>query len=327
MMKKLVRVGKAFPIRFFAAISLLLCLSADGAFAAQKRKPASTADCASPSHKNKPPCAVENPTGQVTVFWPKFGMSNAVARTLTSKIEVWIDKTNVGMVDGGSPLTLSLPNGLHKLELKPYDDYLENIRPIKETQITVSWQKPLYFQIVDQGVVIAASELDAATAQAALAGKEVPKDEPKTSTSLASLFGSEPKDKPNASPSPAAPSNDTATPSGSGTVYLYWPKPGLGLSFLDGLATDLPVYLDGKRIGAVKLGEYLVLKTPSGEHNLALDVGLPAGRLLKKDFVLGVGSTRHFHIENHDAVRLFEDTPEEAVDHAKGLRQREVVLQ
>ena len=100
-------------------------------------------------------------------------MGNAVARAFSSKIEVWIDKANAGMVNSSQPLTLSLPNGAHKLELKPFDDFLENIRPIRETQITVSAQKTLYFQIVDQGVVITVSELDAATAQAALAGEEV----------------------------------------------------------------------------------------------------------------------------------------------------------
>jgi hypothetical protein len=348
-MGMMIWAGKAFPNRFFVAISLLLCLVADGAFAAEKRKSARTTDCASGTHKNKPPCAVENPTGQVTVFWPKLRMGNAVTRLFNSKIEVWIDKTNVGTVNSDEPLTVSLPNGTHKLELKPYDDYLENIRPIKETQITVSAQKPLYFQIVVQGVVITISELDAATAQAVLSGKEPnipapaptpastatstptstpqaavssnpPKDTPGTFSSLAAIFGKE--------TSPAAPaSSDPNTPAGTGTVYLYWPRPGISLSFLDDLATDLPVFLDGKRIGGVKVGDYLVIKTTSGEHALGLDVGLPAGRLLKQDFVLGAGSTRHFHVENHDSVRMFEDTPEEAAGHAKGLKQRAVTVQ
>jgi hypothetical protein len=121
--------------------------------------------------------------------------------------------------------------------------------------------------------------------------------------------------------------NDTRTPSGAGTIYLYWPKPGLGLGFLDQYASDIPVFLDGKRIGAVKLGEYLALKAAPGEHALALDVGLQNGRLLKKDFILGAGSASHFHIENQDAVRMFEDSPEEAADFAKGLKQREVAMQ
>ncbi len=327
MMKQLVRVGKAFPNRLFVAISLLLCLSADGASAAQTRKPASTSDCASASNTNKPPCVVESPAGQVTVFWPKLRMSNALARTVNSKMEVWIDKAMAGMVVGDTPLTVSLPNGPHKLELKPYDDYLENIRPTKETQITVSAQKPLYFQIIDQGFAITAGELDTSTAQAVLSGKE-PAEERNASTSQAAVSGNEPKDKPNASPSQAALArNDTRMPSGSGTIYLYWPRPGLGLSFLDKFGTDLPVFLDGKRIGAVQIGEYLVVKAPSGEHALGLDVGLSYGRLLKKDFILGAGSTRYFHVENHDTVRMLEDSPEEAADYAKGLKQREEIVQ
>ena len=113
----------------------------------------------------------------------------------------------------------------------------------------------------------------------------------------------------------------------AGTIYLYWPRPGLGLAFLDQYANDLPVFLDGKRIGAVKLGEFLTVKMPPGEHALGLDVGLSNGRLLKKDFLLGAGSTSHFHIENQDAVRMVEDSPEEAADLVKGLRQREVLAQ
>ncbi len=329
MMKKLVRVGKAFPNRIFVAISLLLCLSADGASAAQTGKRASPTDCASAANKGKPPCAIESPTGQVTIFWPKLHMGNAVARAVSSKIEVWIDKTMVGMVNGGSPLTLSLPNGPHKLELKPFDDFLENIRPTKETQITVSGQKPLYFQIVDQGFAPTVSELDVSTAQAVLSG-DAPKDEGKEErnvpTSQAAVAGKEPKNKPSVKPSPAAlAANDTQTASASGTIYLYWPRPAAVFGFLDKYSTDLPVFLDDKRIGAVKIGEYLVVKVPPGEHALGLNVGLSGGRLLKKDFVIGAGSTRHFHVENHDTVRMLEDSPEEAADYTKGLTQREVV--
>src|SRR5262249_19096171 len=144
MMKQLVRAGRVFPNPLFVAVSLLLCLSAVGASAAPKGKPT---DCSSPSNKNKPPCAVESPTGQVTVFWPKRGLTDRLARSMNSKIEVWIDKTNVGVVLGDVPLTVSVPNGPHTLKLKVFDDYLENIRPVRETQITVSPQNPLYFQI------------------------------------------------------------------------------------------------------------------------------------------------------------------------------------
>lgn len=334
MMKRLVRGGKAFPNRFFVAIGLLLCLFADGAAAAPTHKSASPADCA--SNKNRPPCVAESPTGQVTVFWPKLHMGNAIGRAVESKIEVWIDKANAGMVKGNAPLTVSLPNGPHKLALKPYDDWLENVRPVKETEITVSAQKPLYFQIIHQGFAITAGELDAATAQAVLSGKE-PTAERNAPTSQAALPSQEPKDKPNALPPPAAlagnptaalAGNDANLPSGSGTIYLYWPSPALGFGFLDKFSTDVPVFLDGKRIGAMTNGDYLVVKLPSGEHSLGLDVGLSSGRLLKQDIVLGMGSTRYFHVERQDAFRIFEDSPEEAADHAKkASRQREVSVQ
>ena len=334
MLKQLVRVGNAFPNRLFVAVSLLLCLCADGAWAAQSRKPAGTLDCASASNKNKPPCVVESPTGQVTVFWPKLRASNAVGQVLESKMVVWIDKARVGMVDGDAPLTLSLPNGPHTLELRPYDDWLENIRPPKQTQITVSAQKPLYLQIIHQGWSIAASELDASTAQAALSGGEA-KDEGKASPSQAAVSDKEPKDKAEAPSFLAAlfsdetkTNKDAKAPSGPpATIHFYWPRPALDFGFLDKFNTAVPVLLNGKRIGAITTGEYLVVNVPSGEQVLALDVGLSSGRLLKQDFILGAGTTRYFHVQHHDEFRMMEDSPEEAADYAKGLRQREVSAQ
>jgi len=335
MMQQLVWVGKALPSRFFIAMSLLLCLSTNGFSASQTRKSVSTTDCSS-GNKNKPPCVGESPTGQVTVFWPKFHMSNAISRTVNSKMEVWVDKAKVGMVIGETPLTLSLPNGPHKLELRPFDDYLENIRPTKETQITVSAQKPLYFQILDQGFSITASELDAPTAQAVISGAE-PAQQSAPTPQIA-VSGSQPKDKPSASPSqatlvsnnaniPSAATPSAAIPSASSTVYLYWPRPNLGLGFLDKYTTDYPVFLDEKRIGVIAGGDFIVVKTTPGEHSIGMNVGLPYGRLLKQDFVVGAGATRHFHVEQQDAFRMFEDDEEEAADHAKGLKQRAVSAQ
>jgi hypothetical protein len=288
MMKQFVRVGEAFPNRLFVAISVLLCLPADGAFTAQPRKPSSATDCASPSNKNRPPCAVESPTGFVTVFRPKLS-SNAVGRLFKSQVEVWIDNTLVGTVKGDAPLILSLPNGPHTFTLKRHDDAFETMGRTREAQITVSAKKPLYFQIIDQGQGISAGELDACTGQALLAG------------------------------------DDTKMASSSGTIYLYWPRPSVGLGFLDKFATDLPVFLDGKRIGAVKLGEYLALTVPAGQHVLGLDVGSGVGPRLKNDFILGAGSTRNFRVEHADTVRMFEESSEEAADSGKGLKQREVI--
>ena len=354
MLKQLVRVGNAFPNRLFVAVNLLLCLCmclcADGVWAAQTRKPASTPDCTSASNKNKPPCVVESPTGQVTVFWPKLRASNAVGQVLELNMEVWVDKARVGMVKEDAPLTVSLPNGPHTLELKPYDDWLENIRPPKATQITVSAQRPLYLQIIHQGWTITASELDAPTAQAVLSGGE-PKDEGKASPSqpatsqaagqantsqantsqaavpdkepkkdegvLVALFGGDTKT-----------SKEAKAPSGPpATIHLYWPRPALDFGFLDKFNSAVPVVLNGKRVGAITSGEYLVMQVPSGEHVLGLDVGLPIYGVLKRDFILGAGTTRYFHVEHHDEFRMVEDSPEEAADYGKGLRQREVSAQ
>ena len=204
------------------------------------------------------------------------------------------------MVNQDAPLTLSLPNGPHTIELRPYDDWLENIRLPKQTQITVSAQKPLYLQIIHQGWSITASELDATTAQAVLSGGE-PKGEGSASTSQAAVSDKETKDKAegpsllSALFSHDTTSNDVKTPSGPpATVHLYWPRPALDFGLLDKFNTPVPVFLNGKRIGAITTGEYLVVTVPSGEQALGLDVGLSSGRLLKQGFVLGAGTTRYF---------------------------------
>jgi len=157
-----------------------------------------------------------------------------------------------------------------------------------ETKIAVSGGNPLYFQVIENGV----SELDAATAYALLSG------------------------------------NVTRLPSGTGTIYFYWPKSGFEIGFLDKLNTDLPVFLDGKRIGTFTNGDYLVVKVPSGDHVLALDMSLSSGPMLKKKIILGADSTRYFHVEKRLDFGIFEDSPEEAAEFArKELRQREASAQ
>ncbi len=160
-----------------------------------------------------------------------------------------------------------------------------------ESQIEVSAQKPLYFQNIDKGLNIYTSELNAATALA--------------------LLSTGPK-----------------IPSGTGTIYFYWPKSGLDFGFLDKLNTDLPVLLDGKRIGAFTIGDYVMVKAPSSEHVLSLDMSLSSAQLIKQKFILEGGSTHYFHVEKRLDFHIMEDSPEEAAEFGKkGLRQREVSVQ
>ncbi len=254
-----------------------------------------TQKCDCPCAKdNKQVSAAESPTGQVTIFWPR--PDNFLVRTLHSKIEVQIDAATVGTVDFDAPLTISVTSGPHKLVVKGKTRYLENIAKRSEAQITVSAQNPLYFQITDNGLSVIASEVDAATAQVLLSG--------------------------------AMRNSWQAIPSGTGTIYFYWPRNGLNLGFLDKLNTDLRVFLDGKRIGAFTNGDYLVVKAPSGEHVLSVDMTLSSGPLLEQNVILGAGSTRYFHVEKRFDFRIIEDSPDEAAEFPKKeLRQREVSLQ
>jgi len=283
MLQQLLRIGKAFPNRLFVAISLLFCLPAHGAHAAQ--------NCDCPCAKDKKQAsAAESSTGQVTILWPR--QDNILARALHSRIEVQIDSAVVGAVDYDAPLTVSVPNGPHKLVVKDNNGYLENITRPSETQITVSAQKPLYFQIINGGLNTTASELDAGTALALLPG------------------------------------NSTKTSSGPGTIYFYWPRMGFDFGALDNFNTDLPVFLDGKRIGAFANGDYVVVQAPSGEHVLSLDMRLTSGELVNQKLVLGAGSTRYFHVVKGLDFHIKEDSPEEAGEFSKkGLRQREVSVQ
>jgi hypothetical protein len=282
MMKQLVSVGKAFPNRLFAAVSLLLCLTVHGAPAAQK--------CDCPCAKDKKQASVaQSPTGQLTIVWPRD--DTFLGRAFHAKTEVQIDAAPVGTVDFDAPLTVSVPNGPHKLVIKQKNGYLDNLSKTYETQITVSAQNPLYFQIVEKGMSIYTSELNSATALAFL----------------------------NTGPK---------IPSGPGTIYFYWPKPGVSFGFLDSLNTDLPVYLDGKRIGVFTTGDYVLVKAPAGEHELSLDMSRSSGQLIRQKFTLEGGSTHYFHVEKRLDYHIIEDAPDESADFAKkGLRQREASMQ
>ncbi len=282
MLKQFVSMGKASTNYLFVAISLLSCLPAHGAPAAQK------CDCPCTCNK-KQTSAADSQTGQVTIVWPRD--DTFLGRALHSKIEVQIDAAVAGTVDFDAPLTVSVPNGAHKLVVKQKNGYIDNLSKTYESEITVSAQKPLYFQIVDKGLNIYTAELDAATALA--------------------LLSSAPK-----------------IPSGIGTIYFYWPKAGLGIGFLDQFNTDLPVVLDGKRIGVFTIGDYVVVKVPAGDHVLSLDMSLTSGPRLKQDLTLAGGATRYFHVEKRLDYHIFEDSPEEAAEFAKkGLRQREASTQ
>jgi hypothetical protein len=281
-MVQLVSMGKGLPSRLFAAIGLLLCFAGPAAPAAQK--------CDCPCAKDKKQAsAPESPTGQVTIIWPRDG--SFLGRAFHSKIDVQIDAAAVGTVDFDAPLTVSVPNGAHKLVVKQKNGYLDSLSKTYETEITVSAQKPLYFQIIDKGINIYTAELNAATALALL-------------------------------------STGPAIPSGVGTIYFYWPRPRLDLGFLDKLNTDLPLSLDGKRIGSVTVGDYVQVKAPSAEHVLSLDMTYSSGPIIRQKFILEGGSTHYFHVEKGIDFRIVEDSPEEAAEFAnKGLRQREVSAQ
>ncbi len=282
MMKQLVRLGKALPNRLLFAISLLLWLLANGAPATQK------CDCPCAKDKKQASAAL-SPTGQITILWPRD--DTFLGRALHSKMEVQIDTAAVGTVDFDAPLTVSVPNGPHKLVIKQKNGYLDSLSKTYETQIEVSAQKPLYFQIVEKGMSIYTSELNGATALA--------------------LLNTGPK-----------------IPSGPGTIYFYYPKTGLGLGFLDNLNTDLPVSLDGKRVGAFTIGDYVVVKAPAGEHELSLDMSMSSGTLIRQKFTLEGGSTHYFHVEKRLDYHIIEDSAVEATEFAqKGLRQREVSAQ
>jgi Protein of unknown function (DUF2846) len=117
-------------------------------------------------------------------------------------------------------------------------------------------------------------------------------------------------------------------PSGTGKIYFYWPKPALEFGFLDKLNTDLPVFLDGKRIAAFTIGDYVVVKVPSGEHVLSVDMRLSSDPLIKQKLILEGGSTHYFHVEKRLDYHIIEDSPEEVAEFAKkGLRQREASVQ
>lgn len=286
MLKKLVKSGGPFLAGFFAAIGLWACLPA-----AQGAPTPQNCDCPCAKDKKKAALA-EGPTGQVTVILPR--PESVLARAFHAKLQVQIDDAVVGAVDFDAPLTVNVPNGPHKLQVKEGGTYLENLTSSNETPITISAQKPLFFQIVNNGLRSTVSELDAATAQSLIPANHA----------------------------------ETSTLSGPATVYLYWPRMGLDFGMLDQYGEDSQAYLDGKQLGSFKNGEYIEVKVPSGEHVLSVDMRSTSGDFIKKKFILGAGSTRYFHVQKGLDFHIVEDSPEDVADFAKrGLRQREASAQ
>ena len=67
-----------------------------------------------------------------------------------------------------------------------------------------------------------------------------------------------------------------------------------------------------RRVGAFASGDYLVVKAPSGEHVLSVDMSLSSGEMIRKKLLLGGGSTRYFHVGKGLVFRIREDSSEEA---------------
>jgi hypothetical protein len=281
MKKQLIWLRKAFPNSLFVAIGLLLYHFVYVAPAAQK--------CDCPCADKKLASAAQSSSGQLTLVWPRD--DTFLGRAFHAKAEVQIDAAPVGAVDFDAPLTVSVANGPHRLAIKQKNGYLDALSKTYETQIEVSAQKPLYFQIVEKGTSIYTSELNGSTALA--------------------LLNTGPK-----------------IPSGPGTIYLYWPKTGPDLGFFDKMSTDLPAFLDGKRIGIFTTGDYVMVKAPAGDHELSLDMTMLSSPLIRKKFTLEGGSTHYFHVEKRLDYHIIEDAPDESAEFAKkGLRQREASAQ
>jgi hypothetical protein len=280
---KTLSIGKAFSNRFAIILAVLIALHGYGTPAAPK------CDCPCAKDARKLANAPEASAGQITILWPRD--ASLLGRTLHSKADVLIDGTPAGSVDFDAPLTFSAANGPHKLTVSQKNGYLDALSKSYESQIAVSSQKPLYFQVVEKGTSVYTAELDQAAALALLT---------------------------------AAPK----VPSGVGTIYLYWPKAGLSLGFLDNLGTDLPVYLDNKRVGVFAMGDYLMVTAPAGEHLLSVDMALASGPAIREKFTLNGGSTRYFHIEKGIDYDIKEDGPDAAGTFAgKGLKQRQSASQ
>lgn len=277
MLKQLVRIGRDFPVRSLIAIGLLFCLPAQGLLAAQS--------CNCPCAKDaKDKDKKEAATGQLTILAPR--PDGILSRAFRSKIQVMVDGAAVGFVDSDTPLTVNAPNGPHTISVSDGSSYFAQISKAAETPITISAQKPLYLQIVNNGLGTSVSEMDAAMAQAMLHPESA---------------GNSP-----------------------GTIYLYWPKMGLDFGLLANFKTDSPVLLDGRRIGALANGEYLTISAAAGEHTLVVDASSTSGETMRLKFTLGAGATRYFHVQKGVDLHIEADSSREAGEFDKReLKQRE----
>jgi hypothetical protein len=220
---------------------------------------------------------------QITVFYPKPAYDNELVRALRSAMDVTIDGQRVGGVEVGKPLTVGLSAGPHKIKIGQGNLLGLELRD-RETQINVSSGKTSYFYIYPSISGLQAGELDTATAQAELSG--------------------------------IAPNKS----SGTATLYLYWESHLLELGFLK---SDFDFFLDGKRIGTMTSGDYIVAKVPAGRHTLTMDNGSIFSSGIRQELILGAGMTHYYYMFKKQYWEFYEMPIEQIGPRQKDFRLRQ----
>lgn len=231
-----------------------------------------------------PPKTVQAPkAGQVTIFYPKPSHDSELARALRAAVEVTVDGQKAGIIDVGKPLTVTVPAGVHKLNVEHAGAFNFQFRR-QETAINVSPGKTSYFYIYHSPAAVLATEVDAATAQAEISGIN-----PKA-------------------------------PAGTATVVLYWPAALLELSFLK---SDFDFFIGGKRIGRMTSGDYITAKVPAGRQTLIMGDGVSLFTDgLKEEVILGAGMTYYYMITKRKYMEFYQLSADQVGPDLKGLRLR-----
>jgi hypothetical protein len=106
---------------------------------------------------------------------------------------------------------------------------------------------------------------------------------------------------------------------GTATVYIYWQANLLELSFLK---SDFDFFVDGKKIGTMTSGDYIVAKVPAGRRILTMDNGSPFSESMKQELILGAGMTHYYFMHKKQYNIDFYELSPDQVGELNTLRRR-----
>ncbi len=224
---------------------------------------------------------------KIVIFYPKpkteFGLVKLFGRIKINLTIFVDDKPAFNITQGGHSEVIVAP-GVRRIKIKHTNDPLAELLTINWTyDVTVRPGKTQYFYMIHAGNGFFLSEVNAATAEAEIAGR------------------------------PAT---------GSGTVVLFWPRKILDFGLMDFINPDQDVTFNGKKAGGLTVGDYIILQCPAGNVDLGLPQSLELFDTPQHTIFVGAGQTHYYQMHVGDYLQVIERTPAVAQQFIPGLKKR-----